>query len=90
MDRTLDSVARGRFALVVALLGVASVLSAASMAPTITTEGVAVLAACEGKPLGPDVVADPCGNPLDDGGLGLPAVAHALARPRLTHFFVSV
>ena len=45
MDRTLDAVARGRFALVVALLGVASVLSAASMAPTITTEGVAVLAA---------------------------------------------
>ena len=45
MDRTLDAVARGRFALVVALLGVASVLSAASMAPTITAEGVAVLAA---------------------------------------------
>lgn len=45
MDQALDAVARGRFALVVAVLGVASVLSAASMAPTITTEGVAVLAA---------------------------------------------
>lgn len=45
MARTLDAAARGRVALVVALLGVVSVLSAASLAPTMITQGVAVLAA---------------------------------------------
>jgi hypothetical protein len=45
MDRTLDAVARGRLALVVALVGVASVLAAAALAPTMTTQSVVLVAA---------------------------------------------
>ncbi|SEC58558.1 hypothetical protein SAMN04489844_2574 [Nocardioides exalbidus] len=45
MDRTLDAVARGRLALVVALVGVASVLSAAALAPAMTTQSLVLVAA---------------------------------------------
>jgi hypothetical protein len=45
MVRLLDAAARGRFALVVTLLGVVSVLTAASLAPTMSTQAVVVLAA---------------------------------------------
>lgn len=41
----LDRVSRGRFALVVALVGVASVLTAASATPTMTTQALVVLTA---------------------------------------------
>ncbi|RYB93149.1 hypothetical protein EUA93_01535 [Nocardioides oleivorans] len=44
MDRTLDAVARGRLALVVALVGVASVLSAAALSPAMTQSVVLVAA----------------------------------------------
>ena len=44
MVRTLDVAARGRFALVVALLSVVSVLTAASLAPTMSAQAVVVLA----------------------------------------------
>lgn len=45
MARTFDAAARGRLALVVALLGLASVLTAASVAPTMTTQALVVLTA---------------------------------------------
>ncbi|MCF6378760.1 hypothetical protein L2K70_14190 [Nocardioides KLBMP 9356] len=45
MAGSRDAVARGRFALVVALLGVASALTAVAVAPTMATQAVVVLAA---------------------------------------------
>jgi len=41
----LDRVSRGRLALVVALAGIASVLTAASATPTMTTQALVVLTA---------------------------------------------
>ena len=45
MVRTVAAAARWRLALVVALLGVASVLAAVSVAPTMTTHALVVLTA---------------------------------------------
>src|SRR5690349_6712661 len=44
MTSTLDAVARGRLALAVALMGIASLVSASTVAPTATAQAVAVLA----------------------------------------------
>ena len=45
MDRMVEATSRGRLALVVALLGLASVLTIAAVAPTMTTQAVVVLTA---------------------------------------------
>ena len=44
MVRSLEAVTRGRFALVVVLLGVVSALTAASLAPTMSSQAVVVVA----------------------------------------------